>query len=480
MLLQLPNDFNKDNFIPLNEEFKKLKGQIYSINSVERILEKIDQITLNEQYQSISASVEENFDKNKINLNFIIEKSTDFYVEKINIFGNNITRENVIRNQLEIDEGDPFNDILANKSINNLKSLNFFKSVKPSYLDGSSNGSKIINITVEEKPTGEISAGAGIGTNGGSVMLAVKENNYLGKGIALDSNLIVNSESVTGIFSVNNPNFNNTDKSAYIEFRASETDRLNNFGYKTNRNGFSLGTNFEYYDDLNFGLSTSNFYEKIETNSTASIRQKSQQGDYWDTFANFSFDYDKRNQKFQTTDGFRSRYLINLPVISKNNTLTNTYNYQLYSELYENNVSNFSLYLKSANSLSNDDIKLSERIFIPSSKLRGFENGKIGPKDGNDFIGGNYATAFNFSSTIPQFLENSQNVDLLFFIDAANLWGVDYDSSINDNSKIRSSFGLGIDWLTPIGPMNFTLAEPFIKADTDITETFRFNLGTTF
>ncbi len=478
--LSLPNDFEKDNFQSLFELFDDLKDERYSINTVDEILEKIDQITLAEQYQSISATVEENIEKNKINLQFNINKSKDLYIQKINIFGNNITQENVIRNQLEIDEGDPYNEILANKSINNLKSLNFFKTVDSTMIDGNSDQLKIININVEEKPTGEISAGAGIGTNGGSLMLSVKENNYLGRGLGLNTNVFLNAESITGIFSVNNPNYKNTDKSAFIEFRASETDRLTNFGYKTNKNGFSVGTGFEFYDDLRFGLSTSNFYEKIETNSTASARQKSQQGDYWDSFISLSFDHDKRNQKFQTSDGFRNRYLVDIPIISKTNTLTNTYNYQFYTELYENNLTNFSLYLKSANSLSNDDVKLSERIFIPSNKLRGFENGRIGPKDGNDFIGGNYATALNFSSTIPQFLENSQNVDLLFFIDAANLWGVDYDSSIDDNSKIRSSLGFGIDWLTPIGPMNFTIAEPLLKADTDITETFRFNLGTTF
>ena len=142
--------------------------------------------------------------------------------------------------------------------------------------------------------------------------------------------------------------------------------------------------------------------------------------------------------------------------------------------------SNISFYLKSANSITSDDIKLSERVFLPTNRLRGFEKGKIGPKDGKDFIGGNYASSINISSTLPQILENSQNIDVLFFMDAANVWGVDYDSSINDNSKIRSSLGVGIDWLSPIGPMNFTLAQPISKADTDITENFRFNLGTTF
>ena len=158
----------------------------------------------------------------------------------------------------------------------------------------------------------------------------------------------------------------------------------------------------------------------------------------------------------------------------------NTYNFNYYTELYENNRSNFSIYLKSVDSISNDDVKLSERVFLPSSRLRGFESGRVGPKDGNDFIGGNYASSINFSSTIPQLLENSENIDFLFFVDAANIWGVDYDSSIDDKSTIRSSIGLGIDWLTPVGPLSFTLAEPLSKANTDITETFRFNLGTTF
>jgi len=180
------------------------------------------------------------------------------------------------------------------------------------------------------------------------------------------------------------------------------------------------------------------------------------------------------------TDGFRNFYSIELPVISETNTLSNIYDYRFFTELYENNITSFSFFAKTSNSISGDDIKLTERNFLPSSKLRGFESGKIGPIDGNDFVGGNYASSININSTLPQILEENQNIDFSIFLDAGNVWGVDYDSSINDNSKIRSSIGLGLDWLTPIGPVNFTFAEPLSKADTDITESFRFNLGTTF
>ena len=480
LTIDLPNDFEKNNFEQIYSLFNELKGEPYSIDQIDNILEELDKITLQEQYQSISSSVEENIINQNINLNFVIKETETSYVQRINVFGNNVTKESVVRNQLELDEGDPFNEILANKSINNLKSLNFFRNVTSEIVEGDSSDSKIININIEEKATGEITAGAGVGTSGTTVMVGVKENNYLGSGVSLASNLTVSEESIKGLFSVTNPNFKNTDKLVYFSAEALETDRLKASGYKTNKTGFSLGTNFEYLDKFNFGIGTSNYYEKIETDSTASARQKSQEGNYWDSFLDLTFDFDERNQKFQTTEGFRSQYFIDLPLISETATFQNTYIYKYFTELFENNVSTASLFLRSSTSLKNENVKLSERIFIPSNRLRGFERGKVGPKDGNDFVGGNYAGTLNFTSTIPQVLESSENMDFLVFFDVGNVWGVDYFDGADEGSEIRSATGVAIDWLTPIGPLNFTLATALTKSDNDKTETFRFNLGTSF
>ena len=479
--LDIPIDFDEKNFENINNLFKKLKNQPYSINTISKILDEIDQISSSNQYQFIKATVNENIVSDKINLTFKIQETEKFYVKKINIYGNSVTQENVIRNQLEIDEGDPFNEILVNKSLNNLKSLNFFKSVSQDIIDVDLN-TKILDIFVEEKPTGEISASAGVGTTGNSIGFGIKENNFLGKGLSLDSNFLISSESFKGKLGIKNPNYKNTDKSLYFNIEALENDNLKNFGYKSNKTGFNIGTNFEYLRDFRLGLGSSNFYEEIETNDTASASQQKQKGNYWDSFLNLEFIYDKRNQKFQTTSGFKSYYSLDLPILSDNNTLKNFYDYSYYFDLFDQNVSTLSIMLNSAISISGDDIKLSERINIPSRKLRGFESGRVGPKDGNDFIGGNYAAAINFSSTIPQFFEESQNVDFLFFIDTANVWGVDYDNALDDfySGTIRSSTGVALDWFSPIGPLNFSLAYPITKDDGDKTETFRFNLGTTF
>jgi len=476
----LPDNFTRSNYQNLEVLFEKLKGEKYSINSVEKILKEIDKITIQEEFKSSKAFVKEDLVNDKLNIDFIIEESTKFVVEKINILGNNVTQENVIRNQLELDEGDPFSEILAKRTENNLKSLNFFKNVNTQIVDGEKLNSKIINFKVTEKPTGEIMAGAGGGTEGGTVFFGVKENNYLGRGLSVDANASLSAETFKGKFSVINPNYKNSDKSTFFNIQAIEIDQLKNFGYKTNRTGFEIGTGFEYLEDFNLNLSTSTFVEKIETDSTASTRQKSQAGNYFDIFAKFNFDLDKRNQRFKTSEGYRSNYNIQIPIISDNNTLTNSYNYKIYSELFENNISSFSFLAKTATSITGDDVKLTERLSIPSNKLRGFERGKVGPKDGNDFIGGNFITAINFQTTLPILFENSQNLDAVIFFDAANIWGVDYDSSIDDTSEIRSSIGIGVDYLTIIGPLSFSLSQVISKSDNDIEETFRFNLGTTF
>ena len=477
--LTLPLDYNKDNFTRIDKLFSKLKGEAYSINSVEEIIEEIEIIVLDEQFESTKAKVKQEIISNQINLEFSIEELEKYTVERINIFGNNVTRESVIRNNLSIDEGDVFNELLTKKSENNIKSLNIFRDVETKITENENLKTKIIEITVEEKPTGEIMAGAGFGTDGSSFSFGIKENNYLGRGIAFDTSLTLNEDSIKGNLGITNPNYNNSDKSLALNIEISETDKLKDFGYKTNKNGFSIDTNFEYFSDLNLGLGTSTYYETIETDSSASARQKKMAGNYWDTFAKLTFDYDKRNQKFKTSKGYRSFYNVDLPIISDTNTLTNTYNYKFFTELFEENVTSAGILLKSANSLT-DDIKLSERLFIPSRRLRGFESGKVGPKDGNDYIGGNFVTTMNFTSSIPQLFPTAQNFEFLFFIDAANIWGVDYDSSLDKNNDIRSSVGLAVDWMTVVGPLNFSFAQPITKSEGDKLESFRFNLGTTF
>jgi len=478
--LKLPIDYERDNFLVLDNLFNKLKGKNYSLNSINKILREIDNIVLNEQFEFLKSTVEEEINDNLINLTFNIKESERFYVEKINIFGNNITREEVIRNNLLVDEGDAFNELLQTRTLNNLKSLNFFRSVDSEILDSPNDNKKIINITVEEKPTGEIMAGAGVGTGGGNVAFGISENNFLGRGLEFASDVTFSAETIKGLISLNNPNYKGSNRSLNLSLESSITDRLKDFGYKSNKTGFSIASGFEFYDDLFWSTGISSYIEKIDTDATASASIKKQEGSYFDTFFNHTFSYDKRNQRYKTSDGYISRFTQNVPLISEAYTLTNVYDYKIYNEWLKENIFSFGFYGKTTNSLIGKNVKLSERLFIPASKLKGFESGKVGPKDGTDYIGGNYAASINMATNLSQILPNLQNTNFSIFFDAANVWGIDYNSNIEDDNKVRSSVGIAVDFFTPVGPLNFSLSEPITKGKNDITESFRFNLGTSF
>ena len=479
--LVLPIDYDENNFIEVKNELNKLIGKKYSINKISKVVEEIDKITLSREYDFINASYTESvLDNDKIDITFTVTESEKFYVERINIYGNNITHESVIRSKLEVDEGDPYNELLSSKSINNLKASNLFKKVDSVISEGRSLNNKVIDITVEEKPTGEIMVGAGAGSQGGTLGFSVTESNFLGKGIKLSSSLDLTEDSIRGLFSVTNPNFNYSDKSLSTSVESTNVDKLTDSGYKSTKTGFSFGTGFEQFQDVYFTPRLSNFYEDISTKDTASANLKKQSGSYFESKFIYGLDYDMRNQRFQTTDGFRSKFNQSIPIVSEEYSFGNTYDFKTWYKLPNNMVTSYNIYGRTVNSLTGDDVKITNRFWLPRSKLRGFNTRNIGPVDSNDYVGGNYAAAINFDTTLPMFFSTIQNVDVRYFLDSANLWGVDYSSDVDQSNTIRASTGIIVDWFTPIGPLNFSLAQDISKADDDMTETFQFNLGTTF
>ena len=479
--LEIPIDYDVLNFAKVKKLLNKLEGDEYSFSKLSKIVKEIDKISLSREYDFINASIlEEKLGDNKINITFKVNESEKLYVERINILGNNITEESVIRSNLEVDEGDPFNELLQAKSLNNLRSLNIFKTVKSETIDGSGPSTKIINISVEEKPTGEISLGAGFGSNGGTVGFSVNENNFLGKGVKLSSSLRVSADTVKGNFTVNNPNFNYSGRSLIANLESSSTDKLTDSGYESSKTGFSIGTRFEKNENLFLSPSLSIFHEKIDTNSTASASLKKQDGSYFENKFNYTLDYDVRDKKYQTTDGLRSTFSQSIPLISDDYSLSNSYEITKWHQFNNNMIADINLYGKMINSANNKNVRVSKRVNLSSNRLRGFETGKLGPKDGKDYVGGNYAAALNVSTTLPMFLQNFESIDLKYFIDAGNVWGVDYSDTVDNTNTIRSSTGLAINWLTPIGPMNFALIQNISKASTDKVETFQFNIGTSF
>ncbi len=471
--------FNNELFFPLKKSYEKLIGKYYSPFLIKNILEDIDDIIDKNNLQFVEHNVEEEVLEETISIKFNIFEGKRELVERINIIGNSITNENVIRAELLLDEGDPFTSLNLEKSIAKLKSRRIFRNVSSEVLTGSKANLKLININVEEMPTGEISAGAGIGTNGGSIEISVSENNWLGEGKKLDFQISSDSESLSGRINFTDPNYNFLGNSLNYFVSSSENDKPDQ-GYENTILSAGANTSFEQYKDIytNLGLSVS--HDDLTTFDSASDTLKKQSGSFSELMGNYGFSLDTRDRAFMPTSGSIISFDQGIPLIADKRALINTFKATKYKSITNDVVGAGKIYLSAINGLENDDVRLSKRRTLSSRRLRGFEKNKVGPIDGSDHIGGNYAAAVNFEANLPNLLPEAYRTDVGLFLDFGNVWGVDYDDSIDKSNKIRSSTGFAASWLSPIGPLSFVFSTNLSKADSDITESFNFNLGTTF
>ncbi len=471
--------FDKKLFFPLNDIYSKYIGEYYSPFKIKKILQELDDLIDKNNLQFVEHNVQEQIEGNNIDVIINVFEGEKNLVERINVLGNNITNEDVIRGELIVDEGDPFSKLDLEKSLANIKSRGLFKNAKYEVIEGSEGNLKIINFEVEEQPTGEITAGAGIGSDGGTFAIGIKEKNWLGSGKSISFDIEVDSESLSGVLNYNDPNYDFLGNSINY-FLASETNDKPDQGYENSLFSAGVGTSFEQYRNVDVSLGLTASHDDLRTDGSASTALQKQEGTYNEFSGNYAFTFDTRDRAFMPTSGSVIRLGQSLPIYADKSFISNSLTMSNYKSIGEDVISVGKFFLTTINGLGSDDVRLSKRKGMSTKRLRGFEKGKVGPVDGKDHIGGNYAAAVNLEANLPNALPEDTNADVSIFLDFGNVWGVDYDSSIDDSNKIRSSTGVIANWMSPIGPMNFVLSQNLSKASTDETQSFSFNLGTTF
>jgi len=368
----------KKAFLSLENEFNKLAGEYYSQRKLKRVLDQIDKLSEQKELQFINHNIEETLDDTGVEVKINIFEGEKVIIERINIVRNSVTNDSVIRSALIVDEGDPFSTLLVNKSINEIKARNIFGKVEYEISEGSANDLKVIDISVEEKATGEIVAGAGIGTDGTSFMFSVKENNWLGRGIKLESTLNLSEEKVSGNILVNNPNYNYSGNSAFVSLDVSSTDRSNSSGFKSSKTGFELGTSFEQYENFYVVPNITVAFEDIEVDESASTAVKNMEGNFFNTDLGYSLIKDSRNQKFKPTRGKKISFQQSIPIIQDSSSILNGLNISAYHDFSEDLIGSLKLHSRAINGID-DDVRLTERLYLPRNKLRGFNTYKVGP-----------------------------------------------------------------------------------------------------
>jgi outer membrane protein insertion porin family len=461
---------------------KLLKNEFYSPLTIDKINKQITNFLETKRYGNFEINIQDfKVADDKINIIVQLNEGQKSIVNKINIKGNAITEDKVIRDNLIISEGDQLNSSKVKKSIDNVKSKQLFSKVDYKIEDSEKKNFKDLNLFVKEQPTGSISAGVGYGTNGGLFEASVNERNFLGQGINLNFTGRLSSDVIRGEISFIDPNYKNSNKELAASL-FSELDDYSNSGYQNKRAGTRFATKYEIYEDIFFRPNLGVQFDKLEVTGTASSLLRSRQGDFVTTSLGYNFLYDQRDSKFNPTSGSIIYFDQNIATFfSDVPTIQTGVGATFYKELFsEKFVGSTKVRLANVVAFNDKDVKLSDRIFASASDIRGFEQRGIGPVDSGDHIGGNNLATLSLKSTFPNPIPENLRATTFLFLDIGNVWGVDYSSLISDSSKLRTSTGIALDLMSPIGPLSFTYSVPLSKASTDKEQNFLFNIGSSF
>jgi len=462
---------------------KVLKNEHYSNILIGKLNKLITNYLESNRYNTFEVNVQENKKSDEL-IDVLVQLNQEqrVLINKINISGNSITEEKVVRDNLYLSEGDNLSNSKLKKSIDNVKSKQYFSKVDYKIEDSiEKKNAKDFNIFVKEQPTGSISAGVGYGTNGAMVQASINERNFLGQGIGLNFTGTFSTQKVSGEFSVVDPNFKNSNKELGVSLIAQNDDYTNS-GYTNKSLGGRVATKYELYEDLYFRPNANIQSDKLETNSNASTLLRSRQGSTITTGVGYNFSADFRDSKYSPTAGSISYFEQNIATFISDiptvvSSVGSTYYKELFSDKY---IGSAKVRFSNSTALNSKDVKISDRLYPSQTELRGFELRGVGPVDGVDHVGGNYLAILSLKSTFPNPIPDNFKANSYLFYDVGNVWGVDYSDIISSNSKIRSSAGVALDFMSPVGPLSFTYAIPLSKSSTDKQQNFLFNIGSSF
>jgi outer membrane protein insertion porin family len=459
-----------------------LKNEFYSPLTINKLNKQLTDLLENKRYGNFEITVQDlKVAEDKIDVIIQLSEGQKSLVNKINIQGNSITEEKVIRDNLVLSEGDQLSSSKLKKSIDNIKSKQLFSKVDYKISDSDKKNFKDLNLFVKEQPTGNISAGVGYGSNGGLFETSINERNFLGQGINLNFTGRLSSDVIRGEVSYVDPNYINSNKELAVSL-FSEVDDYQNSGYQNKRSGTKFATKYEIYEDIFFRPNLGVQFDTLEVTGNASSLLRSRQGDFLTTSLGYNFLYDQRDSKFNPTSGSIiyfdqniATFLSDIPTVQTGLGVT------FYKELFSDKfIGSAKAKLANVTAFDDKDVKLSDRIFASSSDLRGFEQRGVGPVDSGDHIGGNNLATLSLKSTFPNPIPENLRATTFLFFDMGNVWGADYSSLISDSSKLRTSTGIALDLMSPIGPLSFTYSIPLTKASTDKEQNFLFNIGSSF
>ncbi|MCW8915820.1 MAG: outer membrane protein assembly factor BamA [Magnetovibrio sp.] len=469
------------------ENLKIETGEWYDATVVDQSVEDLTDAVGNLGYAFVDVrpNVDRNAEDGIINLAFEIKEGPRVFVERINVTGNVRTLDEVIRREFDVVEGDAFNAAKLRKSITRIENLNFFERVDVKQVPGSASDKAVVNVDVEEKSTGSLSIGAGYSSSDGALAeFGIRERNLLGRGQDLALNLSVSQRKSQIDLSFTEPHFLNRDIAAGFDIFSTETDNQSESSYDTKTTGFGLRFGYPISANLRQGWRYTLKTSKISNiPDDASIYVADQAGDKTLSEVSHTLSYDRRNSKVRPTEGYLVSMTNDLSGLGGDSRyIRNTFRSRYYYKIADGWISSLRGKTGLVTGLG-EDVGLLDRYYVGGDDLRGFANTGIGPRDTStsDALGGEFMYAGTAEVSVPLGLPKELGITGKVFTDFGSLMTVNPSgTNVSDDGTIRSSAGVGLTWVSPVGPINIDFAQAITKASYDQTEVMRFNFGTKF
>ncbi|MDA1323314.1 MAG: outer membrane protein assembly factor BamA [Proteobacteria bacterium] len=463
------------------------EGDWYNADLVEDVIGKLTDVvgTLGFAFVEIRPQVDRNRKEKKINLTFRVQEGPRVFVERIDIKGNVRTIDPVIRREMSVVEGDAFNTSKIRRARKRIQNLGFFEKVELTNAPGSAPDKTVVNVTVSEKSTGEISFGAGFSSSVGVLGdIGIRERNLLGRGQDLFLKAQLSSQSSEIDLKFTEPYFLDRRLRAGVDLFRTSRDLSDESSFERQSFGGGLRLGYEITDKVSQSWKYEISHDEVtDVDSAASLAVQEQEGSSVKSEIGQVLTYDARDSRSDPTEGFLARYNIDVAGLGGSvkylrNRLKAVQYFPITEQVTGSLGGNGGLIVG-----LNDDTRIIDRFFLGGSTLRGFANLGAGPRDtvSGDAVGGRWMYSGTAQVTFPLGLPSELGIRGRVFSDIGSSGSSDTSVGvIEDTKSLRAAVGVGLSWKSPFGPIAIDISKALLEEDFDETEVLRFDFGARF
>jgi outer membrane protein insertion porin family len=473
-------------------------GRTYTPTDVENTIARMERLAIRKglDFVRVEPRVTRNDRARTLDVQFFLTRGPRVFVERIDIEGNQATLDRVVRREFTTVEGDPFNPREIRAAAERIRALGYFSDVQVDAREGSAPDQVIVDVDVAEQPTGTLSFGASYGTDAGlGLALGFSERNFLGRGQTLRFEINTGSDNASSRLTFVEPAILGRDVAFRFDALYATSDRDFAF-YDTTIISVSPGLTFPVGENSALTVRYSIGSEEIsDVDEGSSPILKEEEGTEITSAIGYTYSWDTRRTGLDTSRGLLFRFSQDFAGLGGDNQYVKTTAQLTGQRLIRNEEVTLRATIEGgALTMIDGDSRLTDRFFLSTRQLRGFEPKGVGPRDLNvendDVLGGNLYAVARFEAEFPLGVPEEYGVSGGAFVDVGSVWslddrdggasGEDGQELVDDDFALRASIGLSLFWTTPLGPLRFNFSTPLAKEDFDEEQNFQFTVSTTF